>query len=85
MGYRNKSPRNPQSNVIRIQQALNSGKFSCFLCFTLDRYSETTFFSKKPLTMVVETVKTKFVICQREDACARDIDTVWQRAFSSHL
>ena len=35
--------------------------------------------------MVVETVKTKFVICQREDACARDIDTVWQRAFSSHL
>jgi hypothetical protein len=74
-----KASRNLQSNVIRVQQALNSSKFSCFLCFTLGRYSETTFVSKKPLTMVVDG---RYV---REDARARDIDTVWQRAFSSHL
>jgi hypothetical protein len=47
--------RNLQSNVIRVQHSLNGSKFSCFLCFTLDRSSETTYFSKKPLTMVVSS------------------------------
>jgi hypothetical protein len=58
--------RNLQSNVIRIQHALNSSKFSCFLCFSLDRTSDSASLSKKPLTMAVsELDKTKFVICQR--------------------
>jgi len=70
--------RNLQSNVVRVQQALHGSKFSCFLCFTLDRNSETASFSKKPLTIVVNRGEGE--ICHMSgDACARDVDTVWQR------
>ena len=78
MGYGMKGSRNLQSNIIRVQQALHSSKFSCFLCFTLDRNSETASLSKKPLTIVGERGQGE--ICHMsEDACARDVDTVRQR------
>lgn len=48
-----KALRDLQSNVIRVQHALNSSKFSCFLCLTLDKISETAYISKIPLTIAV--------------------------------